>query len=214
MTSNTCTFSVTVVKPQVDLGITKTANTNNVKAGQQLTFNLTLTNAGPNTLSNAIVVSEALPTGLQYVSDTGGGAYNFGAGQWTVVPGPLGGSSSLGITVLATNAGTYTNTVVINVPPWVIDPNTANNTASAAVTVGPSVTINAPVITKITYLGTTVRLFFTTQTGVSYTVQQRTDLKTGQWASVGSALSGTGSVISTDITVSSPTRQFYRISAQ
>jgi len=59
-----------------------------------------------------------------------------------------------------------------------------------------------------------VRLFFTTQTGVSYTVQQRTDLKTGQWASVGSALSGTGSVISTDITVSSPTRQFYRISAQ
>jgi uncharacterized repeat protein (TIGR01451 family) len=66
--------------------------------GSNVTFTVTVTNDGPDT-ATGVVVADVLPSGLTYVSDNGGGAYNSTNGLWTL-PAPLanGGSASLQIT--------------------------------------------------------------------------------------------------------------------
>ena len=125
------------VSPSADLQMGKTASTNTVKVGQQFNFTLYLTNAGPDTVTNIINITEVIPAGFQYVSNTAtgpSGIYSFGQGRWMVAPGSPGWLS-ITIAVIATNAGVYTNTAVINVPPGLNDPNPGNNSASAVVTV-------------------------------------------------------------------------------
>src|SRR5262249_32573597 len=116
----------------------KFVSVNSVTVGQQLTFTLFLTNAGPSNVTNAITITDIIPSGFQYVSDTSGGpfgTYSPGLGQWTLPNGWPMGFVSINITVAATNTGTFINTATIIVPPGVTDPNPVNNTASAVVTV-------------------------------------------------------------------------------
>ena len=139
LSNNTSSVTFSVTNTVVDLQITKTVNTNQVLLGQNAIFTLTLSNAGPATLTNIVSVNDLLPAGLQYVSDngtgySGNGVYSSGSGIWTVVPGASGASKSINITATVTNIGLITNVASINVPSQVVDPNYGNNTNSVIVT--------------------------------------------------------------------------------
>ena len=98
--------------PSADLGVTKAVQgTGPFFAGQNATFTITVSNAGPATAAN-VQVQDTLPAGLSFVSavPTSGSC----SGTTTVVCniGTLnnGGSASVTLTVLITQAGSYTNT--------------------------------------------------------------------------------------------------------
>jgi uncharacterized repeat protein (TIGR01451 family) len=100
--------------------------------GQNLTFTVTVTSAGPNTASN-VVVEDLLPSGLTYISDDGGGAYSSGTGLWTV--GSLAASASATLHIIATVSSTDPSVVtakIVGTNP--LDPNPANDQASVTVT--------------------------------------------------------------------------------
>ncbi|HEU4402060.1 MAG TPA: OmpA family protein, partial [Candidatus Polarisedimenticolia bacterium] len=101
--------SVTVTPGAVaDLSLTKTSSNPSPNVGSNVTFTLTVSNAGPNG-ATGVTVSDPLPSGYTYVSDTGGGAYNQGSGIWTVGALAIGASATLDITATVLASGSYTN---------------------------------------------------------------------------------------------------------
>ena len=103
-----------------DLSITKTitspigANAS-ITVGTNVTFHITVTNAGPGDANN-VTVTDLLPAGLTYVSDTGAGAYNHTTGLWTVgtVPAAAGtNSKTLDIVATVATTGQKTNTATV-----------------------------------------------------------------------------------------------------
>jgi uncharacterized repeat protein (TIGR01451 family)/fimbrial isopeptide formation D2 family protein len=61
------------VDPRVDLSITKTHSPEELRVGEQATYTLTVTNAGPTADPGPIVVTDDLPEGLSPVSVSGDG---------------------------------------------------------------------------------------------------------------------------------------------
>ncbi len=157
----------------------------------------------------------------------------------TVVRPPIVITCSSNITVSTTNSGGtnvfYTSSASGGCPPASIlctppsgstfQPGTTqvnctstdacgqSTNCSFQVTVNVVVSVARPTITRISYLGASVQIFFNTQNGATYTIQQRPDLNTGTWLTVGSSAPGTGGVVSIAVP-SSGTRQFYRVCAQ
>ena len=70
---------VTVTPQLANLGLNKAVSDPTPNVGDQVVFTVTLTNAGPDTATN-VQVTDLLPAGLTYVSDTGGGSYTPGTG--------------------------------------------------------------------------------------------------------------------------------------
>src|SRR5262249_50288654 len=135
--------TVTIAQAQADLSVTKTASSNSLTLGQQQVFTVVLSNAGPNTVTNDIVVIDCLPTGFQYnfdntYGDTNNRSYSPGTCWWTLSGGlPAFSSATLRITNIAAATGTWTNTASLMALPGVTDPNPNNNAASAVVTITP-----------------------------------------------------------------------------
>jgi uncharacterized repeat protein (TIGR01451 family) len=92
----------------VDLSLTKTVSNATANVGTNVTFTITVSNNG-STSATGVTVRDLLPSGVQYVSDNGGGAYNSGTGIWTIGTIANGGSASLQITVTILASGSYTN---------------------------------------------------------------------------------------------------------
>lgn len=98
-------LTVTEALPNADLSLDVTASVLNPTTGSNTVLTYTVSNAGPENVTG-VEVYAALPPGLSYVSDTGGGAYNTTSGTWTV-PGTItsGGSATLQITASANASG-------------------------------------------------------------------------------------------------------------
>ncbi len=129
--------TATVTSPRAaDLGITKTVNNSRPKYLQNVVFTLTARNYGPNT-ATGVTVTDKLPAGLKFVSVSGNGKYNAATGVWTIGTLAKDKSATLRITAKAsTPSKKLTNVAVISGNTY--DPNSANNRASASVTVGPA----------------------------------------------------------------------------
>jgi len=115
-----------------NLSITKTPSSPTYEPGQQITFTITVTNAGPND-ATGVEVTDVLPAGTTYVSATpSAGAC---VGTTTVVctfPTIVNGASeTIALVVTANGSTTITNTATVTAVEG--DPNPANNAASAAV---------------------------------------------------------------------------------
>jgi uncharacterized repeat protein (TIGR01451 family) len=117
--------------PSADLAISKSMAPPNPTIGQNVTFTLTVTNAGPGA-ATGVVVSDALPTGITYVSDDGGGAYDSTTGLWTVGSVAVSGSASLHIvaTIQTTDPVDNVAQIVASTP---LDTNPANNQSTVTV---------------------------------------------------------------------------------
>jgi uncharacterized repeat protein (TIGR01451 family) len=132
--NNSASLSTNVI-PTADLSITASAAPNPVPVGANLTFTFTVTNQGPSQ-ATGVVVANTLPAGVAYVSAT--------TSQGTATQ--MNGTVTARLGTLAAGA-TATVTAVVSAPSQVVvtdqasvtadqaDPVTANNTASATVTV-------------------------------------------------------------------------------
>jgi uncharacterized repeat protein (TIGR01451 family) len=125
--------------PKADLAITKTDSPDPVHAGEQLYYTLTVTNNGPNDVPNASI-TDTLPAQVTFVTDDRGICTEAPAGTLTCALGAIanGASSTVVVKVqvkpdAVSDAGHpigITNSA--NVSTTVIDPNAANNAASAS----------------------------------------------------------------------------------
>jgi uncharacterized repeat protein (TIGR01451 family) len=84
-----------------DLSLTKTVDNGTPNVGDLVTFTVTVHNAGPDA-ATGVVVTDALPAGLSYVSDDGGSATSESAGiiTWTI-PGSIGSAANLILHIVA-----------------------------------------------------------------------------------------------------------------
>ncbi len=149
--SNTATLTVT---PAADLSITKTGPASAV-SGNQITYLLTLGNAGPNA-ANGATFTDSVPgnlTGLSAICvNASGGVGNCTASvSGSTVTGsvgtfPSGGSVQIQVTgtVPAGATGSLSNQASVTAPGGVTEINTANNT-SATVTTTLSQNVNLTV---------------------------------------------------------------------
>ncbi len=90
-----------------DVDLSKTASTSTVSAGEQFTYTINVSNAGPD-MATGLTVLDELPSGVQFV--TSNGNYNPGTGIWLVGDLAAGGFASLTITVEVIDInGQFTN---------------------------------------------------------------------------------------------------------
>ena len=96
-----------------DLSLTKTVNDATPNAGENITFSLTIHNAGPDNATN-VAVSDVLPAGLSFVSSSASqGNYSSGTGLWTVGTLASGATQTLTITATVGSSTPLTNTAII-----------------------------------------------------------------------------------------------------
>ncbi len=97
--------SVTVEVPQVDLALSLSSSPSNLAVGQDVTFAVDLSNAGPSE-ATGVVVAVPLPSGFAFVSaNTANGSYNAGSGLWTIGSVTAGGNAGLTLVGRPTTPG-------------------------------------------------------------------------------------------------------------
>ncbi|MEW5826967.1 MAG: lamin tail domain-containing protein, partial [Candidatus Bipolaricaulota bacterium] len=119
-----------------DLAVTKTASAPTVSYGDPVTFSVEVTNLGPYDV-DGVILSDAMPLGLSYVSSHGDGAFDPISGQWSIGAIPVGGTASLSLVALVVDAaiGQTLENVALLVARDLPDPNPSNDRATATVVV-------------------------------------------------------------------------------
>jgi uncharacterized repeat protein (TIGR01451 family) len=125
--------------PQADLSVTKTDGKTSAVPGTPDTYTITVSNAGPSTVSS-LTLTDAVPAALlNPVFTPSAGSYNPATGLWSNLS--LGSGQSVTITLTGTidptTTGTLSNTATVAPPPGVTDPNGANNSATDTDTLTP-----------------------------------------------------------------------------
>ena len=121
-----------------DLGVTLTASSNSILAGQALTYTLAVTNYGPDSASS-VTLTDDLPDTVTFVSASPGCVNHGGQVVCNLGTFPSGAGSNFTVVVTPTVAGLITNTLVVGTP--TPDPNPANNSAATLTTVNAPATI-------------------------------------------------------------------------
>jgi uncharacterized repeat protein (TIGR01451 family) len=122
-----------LVEPQIaDLAITKTVDEYRPNVGDLVQFTIELRNLGPSTATN-VVVSDILPSGLEFVSANPAAAYDEATGLWTIGSLAYPANTSLQITALVlapddNEPDQYLNIAEISHSDQ-FDPDTLNNRA-------------------------------------------------------------------------------------
>ncbi|MEM7093500.1 MAG: hypothetical protein AAF567_10900 [Actinomycetota bacterium] len=138
--SNNSDTNLNPTEAQANLSVTKTATPNPVVAGETLTFELEVTNAGPSAVADAAVLDVLPPSlsdpviGCAVTPPDFCGASLFGdTVEGTVSLAP---NSSATISVTATVdpsvTGVVDNTVTIDPPPGVVDPDPSDNSSTSS----------------------------------------------------------------------------------
>ena len=131
--SATVLAPLNIVAAAANIGVTKTVNRATPAVGSNVTFTVTIHNAGPDDTS-ALQVDDALPAGLTFVSATPSqGSYNSGTGVWTIGVLANGATATLSLVARVNGTSRVTNTATATgITPG--DPVLGNNSASATVT--------------------------------------------------------------------------------
>ena len=108
----------------------KTASPATVAVGEQVTWTLTVANAGPAT-APGVVVSDIVPTQVSLVSVTPSqGTCGTMGGQLTCTLGDLAAGASAGVTIVATRTAPEAFVNTASVSGGALDPDTSNNTST------------------------------------------------------------------------------------
>ena len=112
-TNNNDNVTVEIPK-EVDLSVNKTVNNENPYNGDEIIYEIVISNNGVDNATN-VIVSDNLPNGLIYISsDASKGSYDATTGLWTVGDLAIGETVKLTITVLVNKSGNLTNNVSVN----------------------------------------------------------------------------------------------------
>ena len=167
--NNTASAASTVVNPPADVSITKTGPAS-VTAGTNVTYTITIIDAGPND-AQSVTVSDSVPPGMTFVSASkasGPAAFNCAFGGGTVTcTAPTVTNGTADTFVLVFNAGanlpngaTITNTATITTTST--DATTADNTSS---------TISAVITSADVSITKTGPATVTAGQNITYTIQ-------------------------------------------
>ena len=142
--------SINIRTPKPDVTIVKTASKNTVQVGDELDYNLVVSNDSSDPTDKTLTVTDSVPAGLKLDSVTGGAGWTCGtAGQdiTCTYPGVLAANQSapaikVKTTALAAGVPSVTNTAKVSNPN---DSNPNNNTSTVTTPVtklpAPDVTI-------------------------------------------------------------------------
>ncbi len=109
--NNTASESVTM--QQSDLSVTKVVDNATTNVGQNATFTITVSNAGPSNATNVNILDQ-LPSGYTFVSATPSqGTYTSGTGVWAAGTINNGNNATLNIVATVLSTGTYNNTASV-----------------------------------------------------------------------------------------------------
>ena len=105
------TAHVDLASRTVDVGVAKSVDHPTPSVGDTIHYTLTVTNHGLSFGVTQLKVTDKLPDGVSYVSDSGGGAYNSTTGVWDI--GSLAANTGVTktITALVTASGRIDNTI-------------------------------------------------------------------------------------------------------
>src|SRR5207247_615195 len=143
--NNTATASTTVIA-SADLSITKTDAPDPVAAGADLTYTLTVSNAGPSTAAAPISVTDSLPPGVTFQGAIGAGwtcsGTNIGVTCTRASTLPPGAAPPITILVTAPNEGsTITNTASVSSSTSYPDSSNTTATSSLSLLSSPPISI-------------------------------------------------------------------------
>ena len=139
----------TVVGQAADLGIALAAQPNPVVVNGTITYQVSVTNRGPN-VATAVVVNQSLSASLSVTSsNVSQGAVTIGGGTavWSVGTIAVGATATMTLQGQSATAGTLISSASVNGAQ--ADPNLADNSASAS-------TVVAPPFVSIVAAGTTL----------------------------------------------------------
>ncbi|QIG39214.1 DUF11 domain-containing protein [Microbacterium sp. 4R-513] len=139
-TNNSSSATVTSAEPELDIAVGKSvdvpsgASPDAVPLGDQVEFTLTAENIpGPsNATATDVVLTDALPDGLEFVSSAGDGAYDPATGLWTLDSIAPGATATRTVVATVTEAISFVNTVSLTSLTQ-IDSDPTNNSASVQV---------------------------------------------------------------------------------
>lgn len=135
-TNNSLTLDIPVNYP--DLEVTKTVNNSTPQVGETIEYTIKVKHLNTTTINATnVLLDDDLDSGLSYVSDDSGGAYNPVTGIWTVGTIEPGKTEQIKITVTvnAGTSGTDINNLVHLESFDQNDLNTANNEDNVEITV-------------------------------------------------------------------------------
>jgi uncharacterized repeat protein (TIGR01451 family) len=138
---NDSSTTTTTVQTQADLAVTKTDSPDPVIAGNNLTYTINFSNAGPSD-AQTVTVSDSVPANTSLVS----AVVTTGTGWAVSTAGPIlfskatvvAGESAVFTIVVKVNANTANGTVISNTATTATtttDPNSGNNSSTATTTV-------------------------------------------------------------------------------
>ena len=130
LTNNVTPPVITTVTPVADVAIGKLGSAF-VVAASNLTYTISVTNFGPSSASG-VVVTDALPGSVTFVSATGSGLNNGGVVNWTLGTLTNGQTTNVTLTVTAPASGSLTNVASVSTPTG--DPNLTNNVTPPVIT--------------------------------------------------------------------------------
>jgi uncharacterized repeat protein (TIGR01451 family)/gliding motility-associated-like protein len=110
-----------------DLMIVKSVDQIRPSIGDQVVYNLRVTNRGVSNASG-VTVSDQLPSGVHYLSSAGNGSYNQLTGVWNIGNLAVSDSVELIIRTEVNNTGTYNNLATVNGDD--LDTDLSNNSSS------------------------------------------------------------------------------------
>ena len=118
-----------------DLSVTKTVDNDRPKEGESVVYSILVFNAAGGAQASNVIVSDSLPAGVTYVSDSPSqGTYSSGTGQWALGSLSSGASATLDITATV-DAATIGQTLINTASILSLDqndPNAPNDSDSAS----------------------------------------------------------------------------------
>ena len=188
-----------------NLSVTQTATPAQFTIGQNGTYTIVVTNAGPDAAEN-VVVTDTLPSSVSFVSSSAGGASSNGMVVFPIGTLLSGASSNLTVTVLANASGLITNTAVATTT----TPGPNNGSATSAnvmsVTMPPTIAAAGLAVTP----GNGLLISVNTSMGMTYSLAYKNALTDPAWTILPSTtLTGTGGVITLQDPAPKQAQRFY-----
>lgn len=141
--NNTNIIATTTVNASADLSVTKTDAPDPVTAGSNLTYTITVSNAGPSAAAG-VSLNDTLPAGTTFVSLASAAGWACttpavgaaGTVTCTIASLASGAPAAFTLVVKTSAAGALNNTATVATT--TTDPSAANNSATAGTTVNPA----------------------------------------------------------------------------